>query len=680
MNRSSPFKRTARRHSARQKSNSLELSVELSKLWFYQGKKQQHSNSESKFSDQTQDGEKGCTERACCFDPNSKQQFLSSPHPQLFSHFLFPDVSRSYLLVPLALVLHASFVPDSDGGSLLVRVLSPPLTSKSPLASYLKKQKDSNSTASPTSSSLRQRLRTYLEGPLQNLRLVKIEARLSDKTSTGAEGLSWSSKVMSLSYSSLNVKPFRRLKVLINPVGGQGKSVELFEKKVRPILEASGCKMSIELTKYRNHGFEIARDLDLTKFDILVCVSGDGMLHEIINGFSKRKDSRDAFRKILLAPIPTGSGNAASVNLLGVKNGFSLSVGCLNIVKGRGLKVDLCCITQPQSIAQLSSSEINDIPKNGVAGEDSTTQELDPQASETIPKLPYNQYYSFLSQAIGLFADLDLGTDDMRALGDSRFLIGFFSGVLKNGICEVDVDVKFGEGGSSNRKEMREKFKKFKWEEMEESKDEDDDEVEVEEVEGEVGEGEDQVKKDSSGMPNFRHGSAIDDLGDLPSTNFKDPSWPSTHTASASSDSPNKEWTRINIPLASLYAGKLPYVSRDLLQFPYSIPGQGLLDLAVTSDSSRISKIKGISAAESGQVIFHPSVIYLQVEAFRVTPRFKEGDKRLKKGGLISIDGEKVPYSSFQVEVVKGVNMRLMSLYGEMITPDVKPENGEWDE
>ena len=35
--------------------------------------------------------------------------------------------SKAYVRVPLALVLNASFVSDSDGGSLLVRFLSPPV-------------------------------------------------------------------------------------------------------------------------------------------------------------------------------------------------------------------------------------------------------------------------------------------------------------------------------------------------------------------------------------------------------------------------------------------------------------------------------------------------------------------------------------------------------------------------
>lgn len=38
------------------------------------------------------------------------------------------------------------------------------------------------------------------------------------------------------------------------------------------------------------------------------------------------------------------------------------------------------------------------------------------------------QTVSFMSQALGLMADLDLGTEDLRWMGDSRFMYGLFRG------------------------------------------------------------------------------------------------------------------------------------------------------------------------------------------------------------------------------------------------------------
>jgi sphingosine kinase len=58
-------------------------------------------------------------------------------------------------------------------------------------------------------------------------------------------------------------------------------------------------------------------------YDAIVTVSGDGIAHEIFNGFAQHDNPRAAFA-IPLAPVPTGSGNGCSLSLLGLK------VNCLS--------------------------------------------------------------------------------------------------------------------------------------------------------------------------------------------------------------------------------------------------------------------------------------------------------------------------------------------------------------
>jgi sphingosine kinase len=73
-------------------------------------------------------------------------------------------------------------------------------------------------------------------------------------------------------------------------------------------------------TERRNHAQDICQDLPLD-FDGVICLSGDGTIHEIFNGFAQHKYPMRAFR-IPVAPIPTGSGNATSLNILGLKAGI----------------------------------------------------------------------------------------------------------------------------------------------------------------------------------------------------------------------------------------------------------------------------------------------------------------------------------------------------------------------
>ena len=53
------------------------------------------------------------------------------------------------------------------------------------------------------------------------------------------------------------------------------------------------------------HAYEIVQNLDFDKFDAVVCVGGDGTIHEMANGMLMRRDKK----KIPIAFIPNGSGN-----------------------------------------------------------------------------------------------------------------------------------------------------------------------------------------------------------------------------------------------------------------------------------------------------------------------------------------------------------------------------------
>jgi sphingosine kinase len=71
------------------------------------------------------------------------------------------------------------------------------------------------------------------------------------------------------------------------------------------------------VTKYPKHATELAQTFALD-YDALLTVSGDGLIFEVINGFRNRPDAAKAF-SLPICPIPAGSGNALSINLLGTK-------------------------------------------------------------------------------------------------------------------------------------------------------------------------------------------------------------------------------------------------------------------------------------------------------------------------------------------------------------------------
>lgn len=72
-----------------------------------------------------------------------------------------------------------------------------------------------------------------------------------------------------------------------------------------------------QVTTHRFHAKEIAAAMDLD-IDAIVALSGDGLPHEIINGFASRTDAVAALR-IPIVPVPTGSANGFNINLHGPK-------------------------------------------------------------------------------------------------------------------------------------------------------------------------------------------------------------------------------------------------------------------------------------------------------------------------------------------------------------------------
>lgn len=86
-------------------------------------------------------------------------------------------------------------------------------------------------------------------------------------------------------------------------------------------------------TTHHKHATDIARELELGKYDAIVTMSGDGLVYEVLNVLAEHKSPREAL-KTPITPIPTGSGNGLSLNLLGLKEGTDVSLAAVNAIKG----------------------------------------------------------------------------------------------------------------------------------------------------------------------------------------------------------------------------------------------------------------------------------------------------------------------------------------------------------
>ncbi|KAF9579854.1 hypothetical protein BGW38_003713 [Lunasporangiospora selenospora] len=173
----------------------------------------------------------------------------------------------------------------------------------------------------------------------------------------------------------------RRILLVVNPNGGIGKAKHICDTVVKPMLEKSGLIIKEQHTEYARHAVDIAHNLDLDSVDDLVVVSGDGVLHEIVNGLLSRPDW-DRARKLPVGIIPAGSANAIATSF-GTRNPY---VATLSAIRGRTIKMDI------YSLSQLNR------PRK----------------------------YALLLFSWGMMADSDIESDNYRWLGAFRFEIAGF--------------------------------------------------------------------------------------------------------------------------------------------------------------------------------------------------------------------------------------------------------------
>ena len=206
----------------------------------------------------------------------------------------------------------------------------------------------------------------------------------------------WVSSLLDRAYGKAQRK--KRMKVLVNPHSGKGSAEKWYHRDIEPLLKAARCVIDMAKTKYPGDAVDIAEKIDIEAFDVVAACSGDGLPHEIFNGFGKRPDAKKALAKVAVVNIPCGSGNAMSLNLTGTD---SASLATLAVIKGIPTPLDLVSITQ------------------------GSTRTL-----------------SFLSQSAGIVAESDLATENMRWMGGARFTVGFLTRLYSKTVYPCDLAVK----------------------------------------------------------------------------------------------------------------------------------------------------------------------------------------------------------------------------------------------
>ncbi|KAJ6827342.1 sphingosine kinase 1-like isoform X1 [Iris pallida] len=172
----------------------------------------------------------------------------------------------------------------------------------------------------------------------------------------------------------------KRLFIILNPYGGKKCAQNIFHSEVKPLLDAADVHYTLQETKFQLHAQQIARELDLLKYDGIVCVSGDGVLVEVVNGLLKRDDWETAI-KVPLGIIPAGSGNGMAKSLLDAANEmYSIAHATFSVIRGHKRSLDVTTVMQGET-----------------------------------------KFFSVLMLTWGLVADIDIESEKYRWLGSARF-------------------------------------------------------------------------------------------------------------------------------------------------------------------------------------------------------------------------------------------------------------------
>lgn len=61
-----------------------------------------------------------------------------------------------------------------------------------------------------------------------------------------------------------------------------------------------------QVTTGAGKAVDIVKQMVLENYDGIMCVGGDGIVHEVINGLARREDACDALFNLPIATIPAG--------------------------------------------------------------------------------------------------------------------------------------------------------------------------------------------------------------------------------------------------------------------------------------------------------------------------------------------------------------------------------------
>jgi diacylglycerol kinase family enzyme len=181
---------------------------------------------------------------------------------------------------------------------------------------------------------------------------------------------------------------YKRALVLVNPNAGNKKGLKIFAETART-LYANGIFADKLVSQPNRYIQNLIRDMPFEKisqYDMIIAISGDGIPHEVINGYMERKDIDFAKYPLTFGMLPAGSGCALTENCTKLSQHHNNFANCL---------YNICQFRRHPLCLERYDCLLNDGTVTTIWG--------------------------FLNMLYGFFADVDIESEFLRTLGHLRF-------------------------------------------------------------------------------------------------------------------------------------------------------------------------------------------------------------------------------------------------------------------
>ena len=170
--------------------------------------------------------------------------------------------------------------------------------------------------------------------------------------------------------------------LIVNPQSGTKNYNKVLNYVVNE-FDKYEIEYTLNKTEYSGHAIELVRSCDITKYDFVCAIGGDGTLYEVLNGMLTRDDEK----KIPVGLIPGGTGNS-----------FMKTIDCLDPM---------------DAINKI----INNIPRS-----------IDVMRVKAANK----KYYSLNLVGWGMATDISVFAEKLRFIGGQRYNIASIFEIVKN--------------------------------------------------------------------------------------------------------------------------------------------------------------------------------------------------------------------------------------------------------